>query len=429
MRISNFIYIVISNLTERKWRTLFAVLVIAFAVAVALSVTAISRGLLASVQQKATEMFPPAVITIKPKTVAISILEFNSASINDDTIDKISKFKEVSQIQPQLSLKIPLRMEVEIAGQYAVTDAVVVGVDPQSMTESLRPGYTFQYNDVTSQPIPCVVPRMLLDMYNLAYADSVGFPKINEDFLVGKHFTMVLGQTYLAGGGAGTKQDKLLCRVAGLSTDASLVPGVYVPMEYARRLNEWYHGHNNQAYTALQVTLRDPNSMESVTKQLSDMGLMVEGKQWAYESVIFATRLGSALLYTFALVILLISSFSILNLFSLIMAHRIDEMRLLNAVGATKSTLRSLYFFEALAIALAGVVVGGAAIIVVLKWIESSLFDYLSGLNLSNVNMLPQKVFAFELLPTLSVVIIIVVASVISPLLISWRATGRRIAN
>lgn len=419
---------VATNLTEKKWRTLFAVLVIAFAVAVALAVTAVSSGLLRGLQTRAADMFPPTVIMVKPKTVALAMLSFNSAVINEAAVTKIRAMPGVSRVEPQLSLRIPLRMEVEIAGQYAVTDAVVIGVEPSTLQESVANGMTFEYDDSTSQPIPCVVPKLLLDMYNLAYADSIGFPKINEDFLLGKRFTMVLGQTYLTGSAKG-KQDKVLCRVVGLVSDASLVPGVYIPIEYARRLNFWYTGEINQPYTALRVIIDRPDQVDAVSKSLSDMGLMAEGNRWAYDSITFATKAGAVLLYIFAFLILLVTSFSILNLFSLIMAHRTGEMRLLTAVGATKSTLRWLYFSEALAIAFAGVVIGGAVVFFGLRQIESLIMNRLEAMNMASLSILPDQIFAFDFLPVAVVILIVMVMSVAAPLVITWRTTGRQVAG
>lgn len=424
MRFSNFIYIVTSNLAEKKWRTFFAVFVIAFAVAVALAVTSVSTGLLTGIREKAADIFPPTIVTVKPKTVALSMLAFNSTVINSETVEKIKKIPGVNHITPQLSLKIPLRMEVEIAGQYAVTDAVVIGIEPETLKDSLPDLSVFQYDDTTSQPIPCVVPRMLLDMYNLAYADSIGFPKINEQFLLGKKFTMDLGQTYLVGGGSG-KQTKLLCKVVGLSSDAALVPGVYMPMEYARRLNAWYTGTNEQPYTALRVSISRPDQVDVISKQLSDMGLMVEGKRWAYESITFATKAGAILLYVFAGLILLVTSFSILNLFSLMLSSRMSEMQLLTAVGATRSTLRWLYFSEALVIACAGLAAGGVTVWLILKWVEHAVRSRLVQMKIENLAVVPERFFAFDFLPTAAVILIVLAMSVAAPLVLTWKSTAR----
>ncbi len=417
-----------SNLSEKKWRTLFAVLVIAFAVAVALAVTAVSSGMLRGLQTRAADMFPPTVIMVKPKTVALAMLSFNSAVIDEGTVTKIKAMPGVSRVEPQLSLRVPLRMEVEIAGQYAVTDAVVIGVEPATLQKSVASGMTFEYDEASSQPVPCVVPKLLLDMYNLAYADSIGFPKINEDFLIGKRFTMVLGQTYLAGGGGG-KQEKMLCRVVGLVSDSSLVPGVYMPIEYARRLNAWYTGNSDQPYTALRAIVDRPDQVDAISKNLSEMGLMVEGNRWAYDSITFATKAGAVLLYTFAFLILLVTSFSILNLFSLIMAHRTGEMRLLSAVGATKSTLRWLYFSEAVVIALVGVAIGGLFVFLSLRQLEKIIMARLEALNMGGLSVLPDRFFAFDFIPVAVVITVVIVMSVAAPLVITWRTTGRQIAG
>lgn len=429
MRFSNFSYIVVGNLVEKKWRTSLAIFVIAFAVAVALAVTAVTGGLMKGLQDRAGALFPPTVLMVKPKTVALAMLAFNTATIDDSTLEKIRQLPGVDKVEPQLSLRVPLRMEVEIAGQYAVTDAVVIGVAPDSMRDEVKINVPFEYDELTSQPIPCVVPRLLLDMYNLAYADSIGLPKLNEDFLIGKRFTMVLGETYLAGSGSSTKGMKLVCQVVGMVSDASLVPGVYVPMEYAAEINRWYSGTDNQPYTALRLHVSRPDQVEPISKALSDMGLLVEGKQWAYESVTLAVRSGTVLLYVFALMILLVAGFSILNLFGLIMAYRMDEIQLLTAVGSTKSTLRWMYFSEALAIAAAGVLIGGGLVFAGLTLIERFIRSRLEKLQVGDLGIIPDRLFAFDLIPVTCVILIVVGISVIAPLAITWKATGSRRAG
>lgn len=424
MRFTNFSYIVTGNLVEKKWRTFFAVFVIAFAVVVALAVTSISTGLLKGLQQRAADLFPPTVIMVKPKTVSLAMLAFNTAAIDDAVVDNIKTLPGVTRVEPQLSLRVPLRMEVEVAGQYAVTDAVVIGVEPSTLKSNVQTGSTFEYDETTSQPIPCLVPRLLLDMYNLAYADSIGFPKINEDFLIGKKFTMNLGETYLAGGSGG-KQAKLLCQVVGLVSDASLVPGVYMPIEYAREINHWYTGNDDQPYTALRVIIDKPMQVDSVSSALSGMGLMVEGNRWAYDSITAAIQISTLLLYTFAVIILVVTTFSILNLFSLIMAHRTGEMHLFMAVGATKRSLRWLYFSEALVMAVAGTAAGGCVAFFALRGIERLARERLDQMNLGDMSLIPDRIFAFDFLPVMGVILLILIVSVVAPLVVTWKSTGR----
>lgn len=424
MRLANFLYIVAGNLLEKKWRTLLTVFVIAFSVLVTLGVTAISTGLMTGLKQRAADMFPPTVIMVKPKTVALAMLSFNTASINDGTVKQISELRGVSKVEPQLSLRVPLRMEVEIAGQYAVTDAVVIGVDPDTLQGSVKTGFNFAYDEATSQPIPCIVPRLLLDMYNLAYADSIGLPKINEQFLLGKRFTMVLGGTYLAGG-SGAQETKLLCQVVGIVSDPSLVPGVYMPMEYARRINSDYSGSSAQPYTALRVVVDQPDQVKAIMDELSGMGLLVEGNQWAYESITSGIRISTILLYLFAGIIILISAVAILNLFSLVMAHRTGEIRLLMAVGATRSYLRWIYFSEALAMALTGAILGGLAALLLFNWAENLILGRLEASELGDLSIVPEQIFAFDFLPVFGVILCITLVSVAAPLVITWKTTGR----
>lgn len=387
MRLSNFAYLVAGNLTERKGRSFTAVLVLAFSTAVVLAVASLSLGFLKGVVQKAAELFPPTVLTVKPKMMNVAMLSFNAGFIDQEVVGKIRDIPGVASASPQLSMKMPLRMEVEIAGNMAATDGVVVGVEPESVRDDIHPDFTFQYDEGSSLPIPVIVPRFLLDMYNLAYSDSVGLPKLNEDYMIGKDFKLHVGETLFMGGNA-RKRAIIPCEVVGLSGNPNLVAGVYIPLRHAEELNEWYTDKKETPYSAVNVTVQDLTQLDQVTSTILEMNLTVEGNQETYETIRFTTRAATWIIGGFAAVIVLISLISIINMFTLMMVQRAGETSLMQAVGASRRTVVRLYLVEAMAIGLAGSLLG----VLVMKPLLLTAERYLHRA-LPMISYLPDQLF------------------------------------
>jgi len=388
MRFSNFAYMVAGNLAERKGRTLGAVLVIAFTVAVVLAVASLGAGFLRGIMAKAAEAFPPTVLLVKPQMMNIAMLAFNTGVIDRELIEKVEALPGVDDVAAQLSMKMPLQMEVEIAGQHAMTDGVVVGVEPETVADDVDPRFNFKYDENSTQPVPSIVPRFLIDMYNLAYSESMGLPKMNEGYLLGKKYTLHVGETVFMGGDADKKTD-IDCRIVGLSSKANLVAGVYIPLKHAEELNRWYTGKETNEYTALHVTVRDLEQLDQVTSSIREMNLNVEGNRETFETIRFATRAAGAVITLFATVVVAIAAVCILNLFTLIMFQRTGEAALMRAVGGTRRRIMGLYLVEVAIIGLVGGLLGLAVAGPVLRVLDKKAIS-----SLPKLPFVPDHLFA-----------------------------------
>ena len=397
MRAANFLYIVYGNLTERKGRTLGAILVVAFAAAVVTAVAAVSFGFLSGMVEKAEAALPPDILTVKPRSMDISFLSLTAAGLTPEVVSRIEKLPGVEWVSPQLALRMPLRASGSVMGQSAETDAVVVGVGHEIVQDALFPGYTFddppdlgEDNDHSTAPVPTVVPRFFLDMYNLAYADSVGLPKINESFLRGKEVTLHLGETYLLGstGNAGGKTRRVTLRVVGMTANPSLMSGIMIPLSRAESLNEWYTGRKTHNYNAAHVKVADPSHFDAITSAIRSMDLIVESQRERLDQIRFVARAGSVTVGVFAAVILAIAAVSILNTFALIMNERRGEVGLLRAVGGTRRIVTALYAAEAVAVGLLGGLAGALISGLALYFLDRRILA-----SLPHVTFLPERLF------------------------------------
>jgi ABC-type lipoprotein release transport system permease subunit len=421
LKLAKMAYIISGNLGERKTRTATAVFVIAFAVAVVMVISALGIGFLRGALAKAQEAFPPGLLMVKPRAMNVSILSLSTAVINDATVARIRKMPEVEFVAPQVSLKMPLRAEGEILGQQAVTDAIMVGIDPVVVKGEVGPKFSFDYDEKTSQPIPCVLARYFLDMYNLAYADTMGLPKINENFALGKTFTLHLGESYLLGGpgGAKAKTMDVTCKVVALTSNPSLYVGALIPLRHAEELNKWYTGESTKSYNAMHVKVRDVGRLDQVTSRIVEMGLNVESSKDVLEKLQFVVRAVGLLTALFAIVVLAIAATSIFNTFSLIMNERRGEVGLLRAVGGTRRLVTWLFVTEVAVIGLLGGIVGVAASWVLVRWGNAAIVS-----RLPKVTFLPEHLFLVNWWLVASCLAGAVLLSVVATLPAILRTTG-----
>lgn len=384
------LHIICGNLAERKLRTFSAVFVIAFAVAVVMIISAIGFGFLRGAMRKAEEAFPPGLLLAKPRAMNISVLTFNTGILNDKVVARVRQLPGVEYAAPQLSLKMPLRAQGEVMGQQAETDAIVVGIDPVVVQQDVKPGFSFRFDPDSSHPVPVVLPRYFLDMYNLAYADSMGLPKINESFALGKTFTLFLGETYLLGdtGNSQGKKKQVTCQIVGLTSNPSLFVGALIPLQYAEKFNQWYTGLESTNYTAMHVRVRDLAHLDDVTSRIQDLGLVVESHKETLERFQFVARAVATTTALFAAIVVVIAAVSVFNTFSLIMNQRRGEVGLLRAVGGSRRFVTWLFVWEVAALGLFAGLIGTTASWILLHWADRRILAHLP-----HASFLPEHMF------------------------------------
>ncbi|MEI7634662.1 MAG: FtsX-like permease family protein [bacterium] len=420
MRARKLLYIITTDLAEHKARTFSAIFVIAFTVGIVLLIAALGFGFLGGAMRRAEAAFPPGILVVKPRALNIAMLSISAGILDRKLADRVSGLPGVEYAAPQLSLRMPLRAEGEVMGQTAVTDAVVVGIGSAAVQSDVAPGYRFNFDPATSQPIPCVVPRLFLDMYNYAYADSMGLPKINSSYPIGKLFTLHLGESYLTGdlGNTDKKRMRLAMKVVGLSSNPAL-PGVTIPLGAAEEMNRWYTGRDKQLYNALHVKVRDLGKLDAATSSIQEMGLVVESQRDVLEKFVFLARAVALITSCFGLVIVAIAAVSVFNTFSLIMNQRRGEIGLLRAVGATRRFVMWLFIAEVGIVGLAGGCAGTLASWALAGWADRRLLAALP-----NVSFLPDHIFSAGPVLILSCVAGAMVLSILATLPVIMRTAG-----
>ena len=291
MRKSALFYLLSVQFSEYKRLSLQAIVIIAFLVAIATLTVGLGKGILAGVN-KAREQFPPGVLTVTPKDVSISILKLSVGKIGDDNLAEIKALEGVKQVHAQMNIKIPLKAEAEFMGQQAVSDVALLGIDEELVKGDVKSPLKFTYdaNDANT-PIPVVLPMLFADIFNLAYAESMGFPRLNEEYVLGKHFTLYCGDSYVFGTSGETTATAFRCQIVGITKTANLVNGGYIPLSAAKYLNE-KNGKDKDFYSKVFVETT-PQNISAVEKKITDMGFAVESNSAVLDKYVLRRRFSS----------------------------------------------------------------------------------------------------------------------------------------
>src|SRR5207237_6053514 len=155
----------------------------------------------------------------------------------------------VAGAYPRLALRIPavtrynglffgreLHMGLDIVGSDVPVD--LVGSDARMTFVDAGEG----------KPIPIILNRRFLEIYNKVFAPQRGLPTLTDSMLVGFQFPIELGRSYVAGKTLPGSYEASL-RLAGFSDRAPLA-GLSMPIETVRRINARF-GHDSAGYSSV----------------------------------------------------------------------------------------------------------------------------------------------------------------------------------
>ncbi|MCB9555988.1 MAG: ABC transporter permease [Deltaproteobacteria bacterium] len=296
------------------------------------------------------------------------------------------------------------------------------GVDDQVIAPEIKPPFTFRDHLADDQPPPCapgnrcpegrycawdvnrchkpvpaVISRHLIELYNSSIAASnPDLPKI-PDFLTsifaGKTFTVELGRSYfgtVVRQGGQPIQRKF--QLVGVS-DKAIPLGLSVPIGYVKRWNQRYKGGASaKTYSSAVLLTRSKADITPIAAYIKSIGFDV--KQGAGKTIGLFITLASFLLTLVSVIIVFIAAINIAHTFLMLVSERRWEIGLLRAVGASRAHVRRTVLGEA---AIIGAVSGTVGLS--LAWVAALVCDHFSATRLPDFPFKPESYFVFS--PTL----------------------------
>ncbi len=232
----------------------------------------------------------------------------------------------------------------------------VVGVEPALLQGDLRPGRAFADPGPGGGPIPVVLSRRLLEVYDKTIAPAWNVRRLPPGLsVVGLELPVRVGLSILPQKTEDRVVDARLVLV-GLSDRVPLYL-LAVPLDTVRRLHQEY-GKVEAGYTQVTLLARRPEDVPALSAAARRMGFAVdEGERATAERVGTVVAVTTGALVILAVAMCALAALAIAQSLSASVRARAREIAVLEAVGAAPRDVRAIVLAEG---ALVGLL-GGAA--------------------------------------------------------------------
>jgi hypothetical protein len=388
-----------------------------FFLALGLGVRSVLLGQVFPIDQ--VELEPP-----KGEDPGLLGLLFSSTppGIEKREIDELRALPGVTGVYPKLKLAFPssARGGKEVFGSDVGTSEMIAdGIEPSLVKDDLKAGAapfedphakpgpacaddggcgqgqyceiaTGQKQGVCSDPVPALVSRYLLEIFDKSLAPAHHLPPIGETLIAqarGVTFSMRLGDSLLGKAKQGSPRT-VRARIVGVSKRA-IDLGLTVPLPVAARWNKEFAGDAAASrFSSVIVQVGSNGDTGAVIAAGARMKLTPKDTRARDVSVLISGTMG--LLALVAAVIFVVSASNIAYTFRVLVTERRGEIALYRAVGASASDMRSWM----LALALVVGVTGGAVGLVVARLLALGA-DVLASRKLPDFPFKPSSFFDF----------------------------------
>lgn len=389
----------LKNLKQKKFRSFLAILSIVIGTASIILFLGLSSGIENASFEELEKQNPLTQITVRPNLEKTSLLSFIGSSekgaLTEETIQMISKIDGVETIHPEIQFNNFASLEASLLGFSLITDTMIFGVPLGFIENDISSPELWEQ---TSEPYPALIPRKLLDLYNMAIAYPQGLPTISEESLLGKEMTLYPNySTFFPE--FSSKSNKLKIEVVGFSDKINLV-GATLPYEVVESFNKKYTTTPTTKYLELFVETKDPSLTTEIAQQIEELGFNTQYFQKNAQEIEAKYKYLSISLGTISLIILLTATIAIISTFLATIAERTKEIGLFRALGAKKSYIKRLILTEAGIIGLIGSIIG-----IIVGILSSMIIDKIGLQQLEKTAFSADTLFMIT--PTLIIITII----------------------
>ncbi len=403
--------IVAQNLGRNRKNMAFA----GFGIVVGVSSLLFFIGLGSGVRRVvATEIFPTEANRIQVVARKAGTGTAASRPIDDAAIRRLEAVSGVVAVYPRMRLAVPATMALvgahfpaedldriarlpgvspDIVGSVKALDLwmeiMADGIDPRLLKSDVLFG-TFA-DPAGGQPIPVLVSKRLVEIYNASFAEVRRLPLISEMLIpLVPSLPLPLNESYGNRGASGPRR-QVRIKLVG-ATHQAILGGLTMPLDTVRKLNRELAGEAAAAvYDSATVEAASSDKLAGIQTAVAEMGFAVDASQQRMaESVALAVTLVMLGFGLISLTIVAVAAINIGHTFYMIIFERQREIGLLRAVGASRADVRAMIQGEA---AVVGVLGGAAG--VVLGTVFCLATDLLAGRLLPKFPFKPEHFFAY----------------------------------
>lgn len=386
--------IALNNIAVRRLRSSLAVLSITIAVTSLLMFMGLSAGVQNATFDQMEKASPLTQITVRPNTSDTGLVAFLTKSdkgkLTEETVTQIKSIPGVKNIYREIQFKNFSSLEIDLFGMNLQTDAMVFGVPQEFISQDIKT--ETNWTNPAEEPYPALVPRRLLDLYNVTIASTQNLPKISESSLLGKELTVYPNRsTFFPVANNNSKPVKV--KIVGFSDKTNLL-GVTLPYSVVEKLNTEYFPNSKVSFTELYVETTDASLTDKTAKEIEKMNLSTQYYQKNLQDVEAKLTYLSLALGIISAIIILTASISIISTFLGSVAERRKEIGLLRALGATRFHIKKLILIEAGLLGITGSILG-----VTIGLVSSNFISKYALAKLEDTTLNLNSLFSFS--PTL----------------------------
>jgi hypothetical protein len=316
------------------------------------------------VGEAARRMFPTEarLVEVVPAQVSLGGL-LGGGKLDDEAARRLAALPGVEAAWPRLILKVPVAAPEAPPGMASAwppgmtLQIPVVGIAPEMVQGDLEGrAFTDPGPGQPGNPIPVVLSRRLLEVYDKTIAPAWSLPRLPPGLsLRGLEAPVEIGRSIVPG-----KQEPKVyparIRLVGLSDRVPMYM-MAIPLETARRLEVEYG--KDVTYTQVTLLARRPDDVPAIAAAVRRMGFTVdEAERSAAERVGAIIAVTTGALVFLAVVMCVLAALAIARSLSASVRGRAKEIAVLQALGATPSDVHRVVLLEGGMIGLAGGVVG-----------------------------------------------------------------------
>ena len=315
------------------------------------------------VSASARRMFPAdaRLVEVVPANVSLGGL-LGGGKLDGPAVSRLAALPGVAAAWPRLTLRVPLAVPRPSPGLDAqwppgmTLQVPAVGVAEGLVASELGAGQSFA-DPAPGAPIPVLLSRRLLEIYDKTIAPAWGVPRLPSGFVpLGLEVPVRVGLSIVPGKTEPTVVDTRV-RLAGLS-DRVPIYVMALPLATVERLHREY-GKPDQGYTQVTLLARDAGAVPGIVAAIRRMGFSVdESERSAAERVGTIVVVTTGALVALAVLMCALAALAIAQSLSASVRGRAKEIALLQALGASPGDVRGVVLAQGALLGTAGGLAG-----------------------------------------------------------------------
>lgn len=392
MKLRRLLSVTRTNLARDRRGLVLSSIGVALGIAALVFFVSLGRGVGTVVRERIFPVDARLVHVVPPKVSLGAFL--GGGRLDDHAVTRLRALPGVAHAYRILSLAVPavtrydgnffgrpLRMGLEI---------VAIGVDPGYVAADVAKGRRFEDPGEGKGPVPALIARRLLEIYDRSFAAARGLPTVSASMVSGFRFPLTLGASYVTATHTGRAPARETLQIVGVS-DRALLGGVTLPLATVRRWNRLF-GAPDGGYREVVIEGRTPADVPSIAAAVRKMGFSIDtSERRLAEQAGAAVSLTTLALSLLSLLILALAAVSIARAAYAEVASRTRELGLLRAIGARRRDVRAMVVAESLAAGLLGGLVG-----IGLAWLGTTITDLAAARLLPPFPFKPDTFFVYD---------------------------------